>query len=54
MEHLKKNVENLNSGHAKHPVAPSLENFEGNVQRLNSGTTMHPAMHHINKAKKLP
>ena len=54
MENLKKNVEHLNSGHAKHPVAPSLENFEGNVQRLNSGTTMHPAMHHINKAKKLP
>ena len=54
MEHIKKNVENFNSGHARHPLAPSIEHFEGNVHHLNSGTAIHPAVHHINKAKKLP
>jgi len=54
MENLKKNIENLNSGHARNPVAPDMEQFEGKVQHFNSGHAQHPALHHIQKGKKLP
>ena len=54
MENLKKIVENINSGHARHPLAPDMEHVEGNIRHFNSGVAQHPIHHHIQKGKKLP
>ena len=42
MENIKKNVEHMNSGHAKHPLAPEFEPIKQHINHFNSGTAKLP------------